>query len=1070
MNKKNLIKGTTLPVALFFSFALIPTFGNQGQAVAAVDIVQQQGSIKGTVVDDKGEPVIGANVLVVGTSVGTITDIDGVFKINAKAGAKLKITFIGYTEQVVVAQNNMRVVLSEDATTLQEVEIVAYGVQKKVTMTGAVASVKTEALTRTSIGSVSNVLGGQMAGLTTIQTSGEPGADAAEVFIRGKATWGDASPLIQVDGVERSMNDIDPNEIESISILKDASATAVFGVRGANGVILITTKRGREGKAHISFSTSASIQMPTKMVETANSYEYAMFYNQMMANDTPAGEKPVKTFSDGVIQKFRDGSDPIRFPSINWIDYIMGDATLQSQHNLNISGGTDKVRYFISAGAYTQGGLFNEFSLPYGISYQYRRFNYRSNLDIDVTKTTTISFNVAGNVNSSEKPRTSQGSSGMVKNIYYSTPFRSAGFVNDKLVYTTTDSQSDGLNLPFVGDADPFTYYGGGAAHSINNSLNADLILNQKLDFITKGLSFKLKGSYNSSFTINKNLSGGTEMTYTPVLQSDGSVGLRPIDGSKYTNVSYGITRGKSRNWYMEAALNYNHSFGDHNIGALVLYNQSKEYYPKEYSDVPRGYVGLVGRVTYDWKNRYMVEANMGYNGSENFAAGNRFALFPAASVGWVASEEKFWESVKPVISFLKLRASFGLVGNDKIGGSRFMYTANPYHVNLNGYVSNSGYGTGNLAQLQAAYGYLFGQGGQTSTVSLGAHEWAINNANVTWEKAFKQNYGVDINFLNDRLSATIEYYKEHRWDILLQDGTAPSMLGFAQPFSNLGEVNNWGWELSLKWNDKIGKDFRYYIRPNLTFSRNRLEYKAEVARKNSWRKETGKRLYENFVYVFDHFVANQDEADRLNKIGYQPWGQLIPGDVVYKDLDRNGVIDDEDRTAMGNPRSPELMFGIPFGFQYKNFDFSVLLQGATNTSILLNGAAVFDFPQFEQDKIGRVKKMHLDRWTPETAATAKYPALHYGTHDNNKNGNSSLFLYDASYLRLKNVEIGYNVSPNWLRKFHVQQARIYVQGLNLLTFDKLGDVDIDPETKSGDGASWYPIQKVFNFGIDITF
>ena len=297
-----------------------------------------------------------------------------------------------------------------------------------------------------------------------------------------------------------------------------------------------------------------------------------------------------------------------------------------------------------------------------------------------------------------------------------------------------------------------------------------------------------------------------------------------------------------------------------------------------------------------------------------------------------------------------------------------------------------------------------------------------------------------------------------------------PDIVGKDAALQNLGEVSNRGVDIELSWNDKIGKDFRYYIRPNLTFSRNRLEYKAEVARKTSWRKEPCKRLYENFVNEYDQYVAAQEAPDRLNKIGYQPWGQLIPGDVVYKDLDRNGVIDDEDRTVMGNPRSPELMFGIPFGFQYKNFDFSVLLQGATKSSILLNGAAVFDFPQFEQDKIGRVKKMHLDRWTPETAATAKYPALHYGTHDNNKNGNSSLFLYDASYLRLKNVEIGYNVSPKLLRKFHVQQARIYVQGLNLLTFDKLGDVDIDPETKSGDGASWYPIQKVFNFGIDITF
>ena len=350
-----------------------------------------------------------------------------------------------------------------------------------------------------------------------------------------------------------------------------------------------------------------------------------------------------------------------------------------------------------------------------------------------------------------------------------------------------------------------------------------------------------------------------------------------------------------------------------------------------------------------------------------------------------------------------------------------------------------------------------------------------LANANLTWEKARKLNVGIDFTTLNQRLALTIDAFYEYRFDIITDmnsDGIMgyPDIVGKDAALQNLGEVSNRGVDIELSWNDKIGKDFRYYIRPNLTFSRNRLEYKAEVARKNSWRKETGKRLYENFVYVFDHFVADQEEADRLNKIGYQPWGQLIPGDVVYKDLDRNGVIDDEDRTAMGNPRSPELMFGIPFGFQYKNFDFSVLLQGATKSSILLNGAAVFDFPQFEQDKIGRVKKMHLDRWTPETAATAKYPALHYGTHDNNKNGNSSLFLYDASYLRLKNVEIGYNVSPKLLRKFHVQQARIYVQGLNLLTFDKLGDVDIDPETKSGDGASWYPIQKVFNFGIDITF
>lgn len=682
MNKKNFIKGTALPVALFFSMVtLAPVLGFQ-PASAAIDVVQQKGVIKGTVVDTQGEPVIGANVVAQGTSVGTITDIDGVFRLNVSPGTKLRISFIGYSDQTVTAKNDMRVVLAEDATALQEVEIVAYGVQKKITMTGAIASVKSEALTRTSVGSVSNVLGGQMTGLTTVQYSGEPGSDAANIFIRGKATFtkDGASPLIQVDGVERNMNEVDPNEIESITILKDASATAVFGVRGANGVVLITTKRGKEGKAKISFTTSASILAPTKMIEQANSYQYATFYNAMNKND---GVEQV--FSDAVIQKFRDGSDPIRFPSIQWTDYIMGDATLQSQHNMNISGGTDKVRYFISAGAYTQGGLFNEFSLPYNISYQYRRFNYRSNLDIDVTKTTMLSFNISGNVNSSDKPRTSQGSSGMVKNIYYSTPFKSAGFVDNKLVYTTAETYDDGLQLPFVGDTDPFSYYGGGSTQTSNNSLNADLILDQKLDFLTKGLTFKLKGSYNSSFTVYKYASGGTEMTYNPAYLSDGTVGLKPIDGSKYTDVSYSSGTGKARDWYMEAGFNYNRTFGNHSVGALLLYNQSKSYYVAgTYSDIPRGYVGLVGRVTYDWKNRYMAEFNIGYNGSENFAPDKRFAPFPAGSVGWIMSEEKWFKSLKPYVSFLKLRASLGLVGNDKIGGERFMYTADPYNVNLN--------------------------------------------------------------------------------------------------------------------------------------------------------------------------------------------------------------------------------------------------------------------------------------------------------------------------------------------------------------------------------------------------
>lgn len=580
------------------------------------------------------------------------------------------------------------------AVSLNTVEVVAYGVQKKVTMTGAISSVKSEDLVRTSVGSVNNVLGGQLSGVTTVQYSGEPGDDAAEIFVRGKATWGDSQPLIQVDGVERTMADIDPNEIESVTVLKDASATAVFGVRGANGVVLITTKRGSQGKAKISVSTSWTALSPTKMVEQASSLEYANFYNQMSENDywqtanlavangkyasleAYMAEKPFsKSFSDAIIQKFATGSDPIRFPNTRWADYIMKDVTLQQQHNLNISGGTDRVKYFISTGYYSQDGLFKEFGANYDFGYQYHRFNYRSNLDLKATKTTTLSFNVAGNVSNADKPYTGSGAAGLIKQIYYATPFSSPGIIDNKLVYCTTD-YTDGLKLPFVG-GDGMGYYGKGFMQTNINKIQMDLVLDQKLDFITKGLSFKAKGSYNSAYTISKQ--GNCQVaTYNPLVQYDeqGNV-IYNADGTPYivyrqngndTDPSYSASQGKARDWYLEGSFNYSRVFGKHTVNALMLYNQSKQYYYSNisYPDVPRSYVGLVGRVTYDYANRYMAEFNIGYNGSENFAPGRRFGTFPAGSIGWIISEEKFWKPISKIASFFKLRASWGLVGNDK--------------------------------------------------------------------------------------------------------------------------------------------------------------------------------------------------------------------------------------------------------------------------------------------------------------------------------------------------------------------------------------------------------------------
>lgn len=1063
MNKKNYIKKTTLPVALFFSFALAPVFGSQGRAYAAVDIVQQQGMIKGMIVDDKGEPIIGANVIAEGTTAnGTITDVNGNFRLNVKPGTKLKISYIGYADQTVVAKNNMKIVLTEDATALEEVEIVAYGVQKKVSVTGAIASVKADDVMRTPVGSISNILGGQMSGLTTVQYSGEPGADAADIFVRGKATWADSSPLIQVDGVERSMGDIDPNEIESISILKDASATAVFGIRGANGVVLITTKRGKEGKAKISFTTSASVLMPTKMVEQANSYEYANFYNQMQSNDGIPKEQ--WKFTPEVIQKFADHSDPIRFPDVNWVNYVMKDATIQSQHNLNISGGTDRVRYFISAGAYTQDGLFREYDLPYNLSYQYRRFNYRTNLDMDVTKTTKLSFNISGNLDNSDKPNNSQGTSGIVRNIYYTAPFHSPGIIDGKMVYATTDEQSDGLRLPFVGTNDAMSYRNGKSKHSSNNKLNMDLMLDQKLDFITKGLSFRLKGSYNSSFSVTKNGECGIA-SYTPVLKDDGTMGYKK--SGENSDVKYSYDTGKARDWYMEAGFNYTRSFNNHNVGALLLYNQSKVYYfsksSSKYADIPRGYVGLVGRITYDWKSRYLAEFNIGYNGSENFAPESRFGVFPAGSFGWVMSEEKWFSAMKPWVSFLKLRASFGLVGNDKTKDSdaRFLYVPDPYNTNLNTEAGSGG--TGN-------FGYMFGV--ENKTIALGASEASKNNPKVGWEKAFKQNYGIDVNFFDDKLSMTGEYYREHRTNILLQNGRAPGILGFAMPWANLGIVDSWGWELSLKWNDRIGDNCRYWAGVNLSYNQNEIIENMSAPQLYDYQYQNGHRIGARKQYVFWRYYDEGTPA-LYEQTFHRPYPDqkvvMRDGDAVFMDLNGDRIIDNNDMSYdYGYTDDPEYMIGVNLGFTYKNWEVSTQWTGAWNVTRMVSDVFRRPFRSASENEYGGLLSYHLDNtWTVDNPSqSAKYPRASFVNGEHNY-ADATLYEQDSKYLRLKTLQVAYNFKLPFMKKLGMNTMQLAFSGYNLWTLTPY--LWGDPEARAS-SAPAYPLSKTYTLSLKVGF
>ena len=1038
-------------------------------------------TVSGTVLDKTtNDPLIGVSVVVKGVAnAGTITDMDGKFTLKLPyAEAPLVFSYLGYQPQEIVpgAKKELTVLLQEDTKALQEVVVVGYTKQRKETMIGSVATITTKDLTQSPTANINNALAGRLPGLIVNQyAGGEPGVDQSELFIRGKATYGNQSAIVIVDGIERDMSYLAPDEIETFTILKDASATAAYGIRGANGVIVITTKRGKAAeKATVNLKASIGINQPIGFPEYLGSADYATLYNEARLNDakmTGADISSLNLFSQQAIDNFRrakgDNSDGLGY-DWDYYDFAFKPG-LQEDVSLSIRGGTDKVRYYVLANYFSQGGNYKYANAgEYDSQTKFTRYNFRSNIDININRYLSTRLDLGARITDRNAPGTTAGR--LMTICATQPPYlpilveENAHPQNEEYIQQNSRGMLYGDNIyryNLLGELSRTGYL-----NEKNTYLNGSFAMNLDMEFLTKGLKAEVMFSYDASEGrwINRKLDtykdGYREYpkyaTFMPIEGSDAYMAGGHYTGAYKTGNKYDIDQtignGFSHNasdgrTYIQARLDYNRLFSNrHEVTAMLLANRGNRTVNNELAYHSQG---ITGRFAYYYNQKYLMEFNFGYNGSENFAPGKRYGFFPAGSIGWVVSEEEFMKKAS-WIDFLKVRASYGLVGSDNVS-SRFPYLAF--------------YGGGS--------GYDFGNNFGTNVG--GTSEGNLANANLTWEKARKLNVGIDFTTLNQRLALTIDAFYEYRFDIITDmnsDGIMgyPDIVGKDAALQNLGEVSNRGVDIELSWNDKIGKDFRYYIRPNLTFSRNRLEYKAEVARKNSWRKETGKRLYENFVYVFDHFVADQEEADRLNKIGYQPWGQLIPGDVVYKDLDRNGVIDDEDRTAMGNPRSPELMFGIPFGFQYKNFDFSVLLQGATKSSILLNGAAVFDFPQFEQDKIGRVKKMHLDRWTPETAATAKYPALHYGTHDNNKNGNSSLFLYDASYLRLKNVEIGYNVSPKLLRKFHVQQARIYVQGLNLLTFDKLGDVDIDPETKSGDGASWYPIQKVFNFGIDITF
>lgn len=1006
--------------------------------------------VSGVVSDDMG-PIIGATVFVKGTQTGVATNLDGEFKLTVPIGATIVVTFVGYSDKEVVykGESKLNISLSENATELEEVQVIAYGATKKVTITGAISSIGTSDILKTPSGSISNALAGKITGLASVQSTGQPGADDATLYVRGvgSLTEGLSSPLILVDGVERSFSQLDPNEIDDITVLKDASATAVFGVRGANGVILVTTKRGQQGKAKISFSTSYALQMPMRIPEFANSYEYASVYNQAQIADGVPEESLV--FKPEIIEAFRTGSNPLAYPDTDWANMLIKNTALQTQHNFTISGGSEAVRYFASLGVFTQDGLFNTFSnaAGYDSNFSYNRYNYRVNLDIDVTKTTTMRINLGGRLNDKVTPNYNNGSSNTIeylfRDIYEAVPFSGVGVVDGK--YIQVDERTFSNVGSGVIDAMK-NFYGKGYTTSSGNTMNFDFALEQKLDFLTKGLQAHVKGSYNSGITQTKTRTG-TGDRFQAIINDDGNVVLKKMD--EKTTLAYDESFGKSRDWYIEAAMNYKRDFGLHHVSALAMYNQSMKYYPTgNWPGIPRAYIGFVGRATYDYNTRYLFDFSVGYNGSENFAEGKRFGIFPAGSLGWIISEEKFMKPLKPYVSYMKLRGSFGIVGNDRTSdNSRFLYLPDAYKLS------------------DGSYSF----GINTSQKVPGASEAKKGNPNVTWETAAKQNYGLDLYFFSDRLKTTFDYFVEHRRDILTSRKVTPGYLAVVLPTANIGKVDNKGYEISVKWSDRLNNDFRYNIGVNLSYAKNTIVYMDEIRYPHEYMQRTGHPVGQNFGLKYDGFFTKEEAANYVaekgNTIpdhgaGFAP----KPGDVKYKDLNGDKIIDDKDVTAIGYPVYPLLTGGINLGFSYKGFDFSMTWSGAAKTSRFLSGSYREPFGSLNSKSL--MKYMIDEAWTPEKGDAALAPAISFTSKANNYK-NSDLWLRDASYLRLKNVEIGYSFPKNMLEKMHISQLRVFASGYNLLTFDGLKVCD--PETTST-GTPMYPIVAVVNMGLKLSF
>lgn len=1075
---RNLVSAKVLSLVVLLSAVPYAAFSGNG-SLSEVSESMQAGTqtVSGTVQDQDGTPLIGVTVTS-SPSNGVVTDVNGKFTIKVPSGAELTFNYLGYkTVKVKVGtRTTINVKMESDAQQLEEQVVVGYGTQKKVSVVAAVSSVNSKELRQSSSPNLANALAGRLAGLTSLQSGGsQPGFDDADLYLRGASTTNGTRPLILIDGVPRdNIRTLDANEVATVSVLKDAAATAVYGVRGANGVILITTKRGEVGQTKLDISFDQSFQAFTREPERVDSWEFMTLRNEANRNDGMNEEYSGKMISRSLNPLMGlDPNDPdyalkaarrhYMYPNHDWYREIFKKWSPQSRVNINISGGTEKLQYFVNASYLHQGGnLHTEPKSKLGYDPQARmtRYSFRSNLDYNITKNFKAFLNLGSYIEKVGMPGTTTyggDNKWMIRDLIHCT----VGMKPMTVGPTTPDASlgydviPDKVIRPVETDRSPFESVNRkGYRDETRTNLNASIGGEWNMTFITKGLSLKGMASFDA---VANTILGGdiTEMSFATSVDEDNDQiyfaadrelnGTLSLSKSGYTNYTVNL----------QGSLNYSRTFGKHDVGAMILVQRDFWETNGAPLNMPYNMMGMAARVTYGFDNRYLLDANMGYNGSEQFSPKNRFGFFPSFAVGWVVSNENFLKGNK-VITNLKLRASYGKVGSDKIGNDRFLYLSNHTYSSSGG-VAVGGYGT--------------------------IYENRPGNYNLQWEVSKKQNYGIDLQLWSD-WSITFDYFIEQRSKILKTQGMAPQFAGVPQwPYLNLGVVDNSGYELEINYNKSFNKDLFLSVKGNFSYNHNKVKFWDEVPYADGYYyqyRTTGQSLNQTFGYKIDWSNGNgyfntQEELDKytegyVDENGVEHKGitynlSTAPqlGDFKYIDQNGDGIIDEKDRVPIGYTNVPRVSYGLNVSLNYKWFDFTVFLQGVGKYSSYYSGQGVY-----ENIYQGTFFKYHKTAWTAERYAAGQkitYPRL--STGETCSKIQNDFFVMDRAFIRLKAIELGYTLPSNALRAIGINKVRVYFRGDNLVTWDRLRTSTTDPEQTDQIG---YPIVKTFNFGFNVTF